>query len=329
MPRGPRRTRLTRSNCKCWCITLNNYSEEEWTKIVTMCDAQPPTIRFMILARERGSVGNLPSGSDGVSGAGLQGGTPHLQGYIQYLGRVRRTRLKSDCGPRGHYEAAKGSAEDNITYCRKEIGQPWSEIYTWGIPQSQGQRSDWDKLRKRMKEGKSYNSLVVDHPEFISKCVMYPNGIIRAIGAFIMPRGDEDKTGATWLYGQSGAGKSIDARCIAKNYKSVYYKSDSTSWWPNYNGEECVIWNDIRLPWKGPLKCNELLNLLDAGPHQIQHKGGYTQFRAKHVIFTSPWPPDQVFQTAYPGENHRQLLRRINNIVNYIGVWPTATKIIM
>ena len=81
-----------------WCFTLNNYTNEDLNHIVS-CVRQ--YCRYGIMGKEVG-----------------ESGTPHLQGYIEFL--VRR-RPKGVFGLTAiHWEKAKGSKEDNYLYCTKE-----------------------------------------------------------------------------------------------------------------------------------------------------------------------------------------------------------------
>lgn len=82
-----------------WCFTLNNWSDDEFEKLIDVLDQKKCTY---IVGKEVGTKG-----------------TPHLQGYIEFPNAVRFSTLKR-FNERLHIEKARGSRDDNITYCSKE-----------------------------------------------------------------------------------------------------------------------------------------------------------------------------------------------------------------
>lgn len=81
------------------CFTLNNYTSEETAHI----------IRFFEIGNHKYIIGKE---------VGEQG-TPHLQGYVEFHGQVRFSKLK-DLNNRIHWEKARGNKKQNIAYCAKE-----------------------------------------------------------------------------------------------------------------------------------------------------------------------------------------------------------------
>lgn len=285
---------------KNWCLTLNNWTVGEWTHIVALTTAPSPIINYVIMSRELGEEG-----------------TPHIQGYFQFKTRLRLDCVKRHIAPRAHLEIAKGGASENKVYITKEVGQPHYAVFEWGEATSAGERKDLQYLRGKIEEGIAFNELVRLYPEQFGNLVRYHRGLERVAEAFIMPRGNA-VTGGTWLFGPTGAGKTYDAIALAAYYGDIYFKSDSTKWWPRYNGEQCIVWDDIRA--EPGLRPNSILRLLDTGDHQVETKGSYRMFTSEHVIFTSPVHP-RVFwgQAGWLGEDPGQLLRRLSNIVEYRG----------
>ncbi len=105
---------------KRWSATLNNYSDLEFNmlcaKISTFC-------RYAIVSKEVGASG-----------------TPHLQFYLEF--KEKRRPIGVFDNNRIHFESAKGSKADNITYCTKEDKNPWYwpkpytvdiQLYDWQI----------------------------------------------------------------------------------------------------------------------------------------------------------------------------------------------------
>lgn len=85
--------------CRNWVLTLNNYTEDEYNLIL---DYFKHTKHY-ILGRE----------------VGEENETPHLQGYFSAKHAVSFNTLKNLCS-RAHWAVAKGSAQHNLKYCKKE-----------------------------------------------------------------------------------------------------------------------------------------------------------------------------------------------------------------
>lgn len=83
---------------KTWCFTWNNYDGSK-------------DIDFLK---------NLLKNDSYIFGEEVgENGTPHLQGYIKFVKKVRFGWFKSNL-PKVHCEPAKGTDEDNINYCSKD-----------------------------------------------------------------------------------------------------------------------------------------------------------------------------------------------------------------
>lgn len=84
---------------KRWCFTLNNYTEDEISSIVPTINSK---CAVAIVGKEVG-----------------ENGTPHLQGYIEFKKKSRPfTHFKLK---RIHWEKCKGTREENVEYCSKEL----------------------------------------------------------------------------------------------------------------------------------------------------------------------------------------------------------------
>lgn len=82
-----------------WIYTLNNWTQEEYNKIV---DYMKSGDKKYIVGKEVG-----------------ENGTPHLQGYVSLPGPVKFNTIKN-LMPRAHIEKAKGNDKDNYEYCSKD-----------------------------------------------------------------------------------------------------------------------------------------------------------------------------------------------------------------
>ena len=85
-----------------WCFTVNNYVAADIVKIQgILCD-------FLVYGIERAPTT----------------GTPHLQGYVEFDVRKRRSTVASLFPHGTHFEAARGSLFQNVAYCTKD-GDYW------------------------------------------------------------------------------------------------------------------------------------------------------------------------------------------------------------
>lgn len=82
-----------------WCITINNYVEEDINNFVSVSKKNWK----YIFGFEIGKVNN----------------TKHLQGFVYYENCIRLSALKK-LWPRGHFIKSDGSIDQNIKYCSKE-----------------------------------------------------------------------------------------------------------------------------------------------------------------------------------------------------------------
>lgn len=86
---------------KRWCLTLNNYTEEEYNSLIDFFSSN--SSNKWIIGKEKGEKRE----------------TPHLQMYINFKDKIRFTALKK-FNDRLHIESSKGDELSNVKYCSKE-----------------------------------------------------------------------------------------------------------------------------------------------------------------------------------------------------------------
>lgn len=86
------------SPCIRWCFTINNYTEEDISSIVPILREKA---KLFIIGDEVG-----------------ENGTPHLQGYVEFLKKVRPLSVFET--NKIHWEKCKGNRDSNIKYCSKD-----------------------------------------------------------------------------------------------------------------------------------------------------------------------------------------------------------------
>lgn len=105
-----------------WCFTVNNYTDVELLHLQLL--AEDAAVAYLIVGREVAPTT----------------GTPHLQGFIRFNSRIRFAAVQALL-PVCHLSSARGTPEQNRTYCSK--GGDFDE---WGTcPAHQpGRRSDFE-----------------------------------------------------------------------------------------------------------------------------------------------------------------------------------------
>jgi len=243
-------------NAKNWCFTVNNPTPE------TTPSFDSTKMKYLVYGRETG-----------------ENGTPHLQGYVSFIRRRKFNSLKKDM-PTAHLEVAKGSPEVNFQYCSKD-----GDFEQFGeLPvTTQGRRTDLERLHDTIKSGSSITDIVEQH--FGAFC-RYPKAIDRARELYRTARNWPMDVHVYW--GSTGTGKT---RSAFDQYPDAYFK-DHSAWWDGYEDHETVIWDEF---YGGTIKVAEFLRLTDRYPHRVPVKGGYRQFVAKRIIFTSNDPPTEWY----------------------------------
>lgn len=93
---------------KRWCFTLNNYTEELVSAIVPVLEQN---CKIGMVGKEIGE----------------ECGTPHLQGYVEFIKKCRPLSLFGNLCNKFHWEKCKGSRDENIVYCSKDGDVVWSK----------------------------------------------------------------------------------------------------------------------------------------------------------------------------------------------------------
>lgn len=314
---------------KYWCFTKHFGTMEELEKTNTgvdeMIDQLDSFDDKMKKLFEKGSITYVVYQLE----KGKKTGRLHLQGYIEFAKRLRMTAITKLVGFQCHWAKRLGTAVQASNYCKKGDDLPGGrfmletrELGTLSTeedgPSLKGQ------MIKAMKEGKTELEIM---DEFTPCWMANHNAVKKFIAAH--PKKEERKdVGAHCFWGPPGTGKStkcaeIAGQAEAKGYKGIYYK-DASKWWPKYNGEEIVIFEEF--PKEPELAWDVLLRLTDPQPRgdvQCDQKGGDVTFRGRLMLFNSnlhprDWYPKQAEKSA--------LLRRFKTIELMKEVWQKTDE---
>lgn len=200
------------SKTRAVCFTINNYTEDEFELLFQRLKED---CRYCVLGREVAETG-----------------TPHIQGYAYLSGPRAFSSWKRILGDRAHIESAKGTAEQNRTYCTKE----GNFVEHGDCPVSQKRKGElggaaeqerWELALDAAKEGR-----LDDIPADIA---IRHYRTLKEIGRDYMARiPDAEEVTGVWIYGEPGVGKSRYAR----HFWPDSYMKMANKWWDGYQDEE-------------------------------------------------------------------------------------------
>ena len=153
------------SRAKKWCYTLNNPT-----------DVELRTAEDLYLS-SHGLVYHVYGKETGDSG------TFHLQGFCLFQERKRLSTVRG-IFQRAHWEAARGTPHQAADYCKKE-----GDFKEYGSlpPQTQGKRSDWERLREYVTELGRHplqRDLILEFPALVAR---YPGAVRDYVSAVLPP----------------------------------------------------------------------------------------------------------------------------------------------
>lgn len=236
-------------------------------------------------------------------------GKDHLQGYVEFTKAISRSKAQRTVGiPQSYMAARSGTQAEAIAYCEKD-----GKFQQHGIKAQQGKRSDIEQVRGLVREGGSMRTIIELGVNY--QCIRYAEKVLT-----YFEKKRTTKPTVWWYWGETGTGKSRSARTEATEradgLEHVYYKPDG-AWWDGYDKQAVVIIDDFR---PQDFKFNYLLKLLDWNPIMVPYKGGFRQFDSELIIITCPKHPDGLVDYQNNGEDLDQLLRRIDNIKEFVTV---------
>lgn len=253
---------------RAFAFTINNFTEED----ILFCNTLE--CRYIIYGREVAPTT----------------GTQHLQGYV-YFTNAREFKSILEKHKKWHLEVAKGSAEQNIKYCKKE-----GNFVERGEAPKQGKRTDIDNIKEMVLEKKPMSEIVMEANSY--QALKFAE-----LATYHLYEDRTDKPYVTWIWGLSGTGKT---KFVHDNHEDIYIK-DGTQWWNGYNQQEVICIDDFDGKW--PFR--DLLRLLDRYKYQGQTKGGYVKINSPFIYITCEYHPEHFWN----GNTYQQVFRRIDEII--------------
>ncbi len=272
---------------RAWFLTLNNPAHEDSHYEGIFRNHE--LIKYYVFQRERG-----------------ESGTVHIHVYLYFTTVKNRRQVLDLSDMRGSDARARlGTHKQLRDYCTKvetRIAGP----YEGGSPPQQGRRTDIHDLVDYIREHPAVEMATLYEHDTLRYAAFKYSRHVRSMQSDVMVA-RSCMTQTTWLYGETGAGKSYRARLMASLDGPPYYKMPSNKWWDRYRGEDTVIDE-----FASSVPYRELLRLVDEYPHRVESKGGSLQFCSKRLIITSHYPPwEQYPNIADKSELRRRLEGRV------------------
>lgn len=268
-----------------WCFTYNNYRDEDLSNFV--CNL--PT-RYICYSHEKGTVT----------------GTPHLQGYIEFVRPVRITFIKKllKC-PGLHLECRRGTREQARDYCRKEEGAIFFEDGDWEAG-GQGTRNDLREAMSMVKADKPKLEIMEELPEVFARNQKFLETYRCEL--------DKSQTkefrhvSVEVIHGDPGTGKT---RSVWEREEKVFTVNAEDAFpFDGYDGEQAILFDDFY----GSIKQHTMLRLLDGYQLRVNVKGSHRYAKWTRVYITSNKRPEDWYQAGLS----EALKRRITNVTELL-----------
>lgn len=244
-----------------WCFTHNNPTEGIEANYITLFNYD-----YLIIGHEVGEKG-----------------TPHLQGYVVLQVKQRLSALlKIQSG--GHWEVAKGTPLQNQAYCSK--GNSYTSYGTLPLTGGEVQQDIWKSIHEKAKNN-DITGFFDDHPQ---QSFLHPTKFTELRKHYQAKPLALPTIDALWYIGPSGSGKSSTAR---KQFPHLYLKDAKNKWWPDYDGEDTILIDDLSL--KNEYYLEYLKNWADHYPFRAEIKCGHTPLiRPSRIIVTTQYHWDEM-----------------------------------
>lgn len=233
--------------------------------------------------------------------------TQHYQCYFQWKKAYTLGMCKKVL-PTAHWEAAKGTCEENYTYCTKAdtcIAGPWE----FGTRKTLGgKRSDLADLYKLAKEGVSPKVAAEEMP---STYLRYHKAYAHIQSMYKPP--DVDEVGVILVLGPMRTGKTT---AIRKNFPDCWTNpAEKATWFDGYHGQETVLFDE----YKGHVPLTVFLRLLHGFTESVPVKGGHVWWKPKRIFISSNYHPKDWYDFTTREASRLALFRRITTVYVFDG----------
>lgn len=278
-------TMVARPEARKWCFTINNpvVTEEQLRALLVDLGAE-----YAVFQLEAGEAG-----------------TPHFQGYMYLSSKMRLTAIKRIL-PTAHLEVARGTHEQNRTYCTKPEGRigEFSEIGIFPEVEERA-RTDLTALHSALKAGLTQKSFAEDYFDVFLRC---PNLVTNFCVSQIQERDPRVPHECLLIYGPPGTGKSR----LSEFFGGNGFRCDNGKWFDGYGGQHTLIFDDFggaSIPFRA------FKRIVDRYPLRVEIKGTSCQLATTKTIITSNYLPEEWWSQEVVGTHISAIIRRITYVI--------------
>lgn len=250
--------------------------------------------------------------------------TFHTHLYIQFSSGVRFSTIKKRFDG-GHFEMAKGTAQENRDYVFKD-GKWFNtdkgetnlrdthEEYGELPVERQGQRNDLADLYDMIKQGMSTFEILEESPHYMMQLDK-----IEKVRQSVLEEKFKDtwrELETTYIWGLPGSGKT---RSVMEEYgySNVYRVTDYEHPFDAYKGQDVIVFEEFR----SSLRIDDMLKYLDGYPVEFP-----ARYNNKQACFTKVYILTNIdLRDQYPNIQHHEkltwqaFLRRIHRVKVFTG----------
>lgn len=228
-------------------------------------------------------------------------------------------------GKHGKYEGVR-SFKRMLAYCKKtdqnlicwgdiELDKDWSDILN-----SNCESEVWRQLYElRPRDAAMSGDRVVNNWRKRKRALEPPKPPPSTIGQDA--EAPQSAIQLFWFYGEGGTGKDRRVQQICHDNKKTLYIKNTTSghWWDNYNGEDCVCFEDMRGSDMSMHEFFQFTSPWRKTDYTVPVKGGFTLLKAHTFFVTTGCHPIDMWK---PARKEWSMLKRRLTKIFYTTHWP-------
>ena len=224
----------------------------------------------------------------------------HQQGWIQMINPKDLSVVSKLLG-RIHIERMLGTEFQNEVYCKKD-----GDFESRGTFRSQGFRSDFEDIKKRLDAGEDMIEVAQSH---FGDYIRYHKGFDKYVELLLTESTKAFRQLTVIVHhGATGTGKTRSA--VEGNPDHYMIRGDDLQWFDGYKGQATLIIDE----YSNQVPITKLLSLLDGYQLRLPKKGSFTYANWTKVIITTNL--DVLHQNAKP-EHLEALERRITEMIDF------------
>lgn len=289
-----------------WQITINNPSEKNYAHdVIKESISSMKNVIYWCMADEVGEEG-----------------TYHTHIYIQGKNGIRFSTIKNRFDG-GHFEMAKGTAQQNRDYVAKvgkwlndhkhetSVQGTFEEFGELPI-ERQGKRNDLDDLYGMIKDGLSDYEILEQEPSYM----LHMDKIEKARQTIIQEKYKNEwrNIKVTYIHGDTGSGKT---RSVMETYgySNVYRVTDYLHPFDSYKGQNVVIFEEYR----SSFRIGDVLNYLDGYPLELpcRYNNKYACYTQVYIISNISLSQQYTGLQVDEYGSYLAFLRRIHKILHF------------